>query len=156
MQSTADILDAHPVEARVCELVLHQFGGVTAFSGPISTVRSHEDNVVLKRHLGEPGKGRVLVLDGGGSRRVALLGDMVAGLAAANGWAGVVVNGCVRDVVALRALDVGIKALGTNPRPSGKAGAGEVDVPVDFGGITFEPGAMLYSDDDGVVVLNQG
>ncbi len=154
MHSTADILDAHPVEARVCELGLHQFGGVTAFSGLISTVRCHEDNVALKRHLGESGEGRVLVVDGGGSLRVALLGDMVAGLAARNGWVGVVVNGCVRDSVALRALDVGIKALGTNPRPSGKAGAGEIDVPVAFGGITFEPGAMLYSDDDGVVVLD--
>ena len=98
VNSTADILDAHPVEARVCELVLHQFGGVLAFAGPISTVRCHEDNVVLKRHLGEPGEGRVLVVDGGGSLRVALLGDMVAGLAAQNGWAGLVVNGCVRDV----------------------------------------------------------
>lgn len=153
MISTADILDAHPAEARVCEVVLHQFGGATSFSGPISTVRCHEDNVVLKRHLGEAGEGRVLVVDGGGSHRVALLGDMVAGLAAENGWAGVIVNGCVRDSVALRALGVGIKALGTNPRPSGKAGAGEIDVPVEFGGITFEPGAMLYSDDDGVVVI---
>jgi regulator of ribonuclease activity A len=154
VESTADILDAHPVEARVCELVLRQFGGVRAFAGPISTVRCHEDNVVLKGHLGEPGLGRVLVVDGGGSRRVALLGDIIAGLAATNGWAGVIVNGCVRDSVALRALDVGIKALGTNPRPSGKAGAGEIDVPVEFGGIVFEPGAMLYSDDDGVVVID--
>ncbi len=139
----------------MCGLVLRQFGGVTAFAGPVSTVRCREDNVVLKRHLGEPGEGRVLVVDGGGSLRVALLGDMVAGLAAENGWAGVVVNGCVRDSVALRRLAVGIKALGTNPRPSRKAGAGEVDVPVEFGGVTFEPGAMLYSDDDGVVVLDR-
>ena len=153
--STADILDAHPGEARVCERVLHQFGGVTAFSGPISTVRCFEDNVVLKRRLGEPGEGRVLVVDGGGSLRVALLGDMVAGLAAGNGWAGVVLNGCVRDSAALGVLGVGIKALGTNPRPSGKVGAGEIDVPLEFGGITFEPGAMLYSDDDGVVVVDR-
>ena len=80
---------------------------------------------------------------------------MVAGLAAANGWAGIVLNGCVRDATALRRLDVGIKALGTNPRPSGKAGAGEVDVAVEFGGIVFRPGAMLYSDDDGVVVIDR-
>ena len=154
MTSTADILDAYPAEAQVCGLVLHQFGGVSSFAGPISTVRCHEDNVVLKRHLGEPGEGRVLVVDGGGSLRVALLGDMVAGLAAANGWAGLVVNGCARDTVALRRLGVGIKALGTNPRSSGKAGAGEIDVPVEFGGVTFRPGAMLYSDDDGVVVVD--
>ena len=156
MTSTADILDAHPVEARVCELVFHQFGGVASFAGPISTVLCHEDNVVLKRHLGEPGEGRVLVVDGGGSLRVALLGDMVAGLAAENGWAGLVLNAGVRDVAALRLLHVGIKALGTNPRPSGKAGVGEFDVPVEFGGVTFRPGAMLYSDDDGVVVVDQG
>ena len=155
MTSTADILDRHPVEARVCELEFRQFGAVSSFAGPLSTVRCHEDNVVLKRHLGEAGAGRVLVVDGAGSRRVALLGDMVAGLAARNGWAGLVLNACVRDVAALRLLDVGIKALGTNPRPSGKLGAGEIDVPVEFGGITFRPGAMLYSDDDGVVVLDE-
>jgi regulator of ribonuclease activity A len=156
VSSTADILDGHPVEARVCELVLRQFGGVASFAGPISTVLCAEDNILLKRHLGEPGEGRVLVVDGGGSLRVALLGDMVAGLAARNGWAGLVVNGCVRDVAALRLLDVGIKALGTNPRPSGKTGGGEIDVPVEFGGVIFRPGAMLHSDDDGVVVLDQG
>ncbi|MSO95924.1 MAG: ribonuclease E inhibitor RraA [Thermoleophilia bacterium] len=155
MTSTADILDAHPVEARVCELVLHQFGGVNVFSGLISTVRCHEDNVVLKRHLGEPGEGRVLVVDGGGSRRTAVLGDMVGGLAAANGWAGIVLNACVRDSAELRRLDVGIKAIGTCPRPSEKEGVGEIDVPVEFGGIVFEPGAMLYSDDDGVVVVDR-
>ncbi len=154
MTSTADILDTHPGDARVCELVLLQFGGLGSFAGTVSTVRCFEDNAVVKRHVGEPGGGRVLVVDGGGSLRVALIGDMVAGLAAENGWAGIIVHGCVRDVAALRSLDVGIKALGTNPRPSGKSGAGEVDVPVEFGGVTFRPGAMLYSDDDGVVVID--
>lgn len=154
MTSTADILDTHPGDARVCELVLLQFGGLGSFAGTVSTVRCFEDNAVVKRHVGEPGGGRVLVVDGGGSLRVALIGDMVAGLAAENGWAGIIVHGCVRDVAALRSLDIGIKALGTNPRPSGKSGAGEVDVPVEFGGVTFRPGAMLYSDDDGVVVID--
>ena len=154
MISTADLLDEHPDDALVCALPLHQFGGLTAFSGAISTVRCHEDNVLLKQQVTVPGEGRVLVVDGGGSLRVALLGDMVAGLAAANGWAGVVVNGCVRDAAVLRHLPLGIKALGTCPRPSGKVGAGEIDVPVEFGGITFQPGAMLTSDDDGIVVLD--
>ena len=95
----------------------------------------------------------MLVIDGGGSLRVALLGDMVAGLAAANGWAGIVINGCVRDAAVLRHLPIGIKALGTCPRPSGKEGAGEVDVPLDLGGITIHPGARLVSDDDGMVLL---
>jgi regulator of ribonuclease activity A len=95
----------------------------------------------------------VLVVDGGGSFACALLGDNIAELAVSNGWAGIVVNGCVRDVVALGVLPIGIKALGTNPRPSGKAGAGEVGVPVTFGGAEFVPGAMLHADDDGVIVL---
>jgi regulator of ribonuclease activity A len=103
--------------------------------------------------VAEPGEGRVLVIDGGGSLRVALLGDMVAGLAAANGWVGIVVNGCVRDAAVLRHLPLGIKALGTCPRPSGKEGAGELDVPVEIGGITIHPGARLVSDDDGLIVL---
>jgi regulator of ribonuclease activity A len=109
--------------------------------------------VLVRRRAGEPGEGRVLVVDGGGSLRCALLGDNIAALAAAGGWAGVVVNGCVRDSVALDALGLGIKALGTNPRPSGKSGAGEVGVPVTFGNAEFAPGAMLHADDDGVIVL---
>ena len=112
--------------------------------------------MLLKQRVSEPGLGRVLVVDGGGSLRVALLGDMVAGLAAANGWAGLVINGCVRDVAVLRHLPIGIKALASNPRPSGKAGAGEIDVPVEIGGITIRPGAQLASDDDGIVVLDAG
>jgi len=94
----------------------------------------------------------VLVVDGGGSLHTSLVGDVIAGLAQGNGWAGLVVNGAVRDVVALGGLAIGLKALGSNPRKSGKAGAGEVDVPVSFGGVRFEPGAYLYSDEDGIVV----
>jgi regulator of ribonuclease activity A len=153
--STADLLDERP-DALVCLLPLEQFGGLPAFEGPVSTVRCFEDNVLVKARVAEPGQGRVLVVDGGGSVRVALLGDMVAGLAAANGWAGIVINGCVRDVAVLRHLPLGIKALGTCPRPSGKDGSGEVDVPLEFGGITIHPGARLVSDDDGVVVLPAG
>jgi regulator of ribonuclease activity A len=153
MTSTADLLDLHGDAAAVCELELLRFGGRAAFEGPVSTVRCFEDNVVLKRRVSEPGEGRVLVVDGGGSRRVALMGDMVAGLAAQNGWAGLVIHGCVRDSAALADLELGIAALGTNPRPSGKAGGGEVDVPVTFGGVTFRPGDHLASDADGVVVI---
>ena len=152
MTSTADLLDEHP-DALVCLLPFAQFGGLAAFEGPVATVRCFEDNVLVKARVAEPGEGRVLVIDGGGSVRVALLGDMVAGLAAANGWAGIVLNGCVRDVAVLRHLPIGIKALGSCPRPSGKVGAGAVDVPVELGGITIHPGARLFSDDDGVVVV---
>ena len=150
--TTSDVYDAHEA-AQVCELQLRSFGGAASFEGAISTVRCFEDNVVLRRRLSEPGDGRVLVVDGGGSLRCALLGDNVAGLAVGSGWAGVVVNGCVRDVEQLGRLPLGIKALGACPRPSAKAGAGEVDVPVAFGGATFVPGARLWSDADGIVVV---
>ena len=153
MTATADVLDEHGDAAQTCELELRQFGGVSSFEGPIATVRCFEDNLLVKQRAGEPGEGRVLVVDAGGSLRRALVGDMVAGAAQENGWAGLVIWGCVRDVAALRQLPLGIKALGSNPRPSAKDGAGEVDVPVTFGGVTFRPGAMLYSDDDGIAVV---
>jgi regulator of ribonuclease activity A len=153
MTSTADILDLHGDDAQVCALAFRSYGAVAKFSGRIATVRCLEDNVLLKVLLSEPGEGRVAVIDGGGSLRVALLGDRVAGSAVANGWAGVVLNGAVRDAAALRALPVGILALGTCPRPSAKEGAGWTELPVTFGDATFAPGDMLHADEDGVVVL---
>lgn len=152
MISTADLLDEHGERAAVCQLQFRGFGS-PAFSGPLATVRCPEHNVLLRRRLEEPGEGKVLVVDGEGSLRCALLGDNLARLALDNGWAGIVVNGYVRDSVALDALELGVKALGTNPRPSGKEARGEVDVPVNFGGVIFQPGALLYADEDGVVVL---
>lgn len=148
---TADVLDAHP-DAQVCLLQFRSFGA-QSFSGPIATVRCFEDNVALKATVSEPGNGRVLVVDGGGSLRCALLGDNIASIALENGWAGIVMNACVRDSVALDELGLGVKAIGTNPRPSSKGGAGDVNVPVTFGEATFTPGATLYADDDGVVVI---
>jgi regulator of ribonuclease activity A len=150
--TTSDLFDEHP-GAQSCETQLRQFGGVRAFSGPIATVRCREDNVLLRARVDEAGEGRVLVVDGGGSFACALLGDNIAGIAAANGWAGLVLNACVRDVAALAELPIGIKALGTNPRPSGKTGAGEIDVTVTFGNAEFTPGALLHADDDGVIVI---
>jgi regulator of ribonuclease activity A len=150
--ATADLLDEHP-DAAVCSLVFRQFGGVSAVDGEIATVSCFEDNVLVRQRVNEAGAGRVLVVDGGGSYRVALAGDNIASLALENGWAGLIVNGCVRDSVALRELAIGIKALGTHPKPSSKAGGGELDVPVTFGGVTFHPGARVVSDDDGIVVL---
>ena len=129
------------------------FGGRRRFSGPIRTVACFQDNALVKKVLSEPGNGAVLVVDGGGSLHTALVGDLIAGLAQEHGWAGLVVNGAVRDTEALGALDLGIKALGSNPRKSAKLAAGEVDVPVRFGGATFRPGRHLYSDEDGVVVV---
>jgi regulator of ribonuclease activity A len=150
--STADLSDEHS-DALVCGLQLRQFGGVTEFSGPIATVRCVDDNVLLRQQIEGPGNGRVLVVDGGGSLRSALVGDLIAGIAAANGWVGCVMNAGVRDTAVLRHLPIGIKALGSVPKRSAKEGVGEVDVPVEFGGITFTPGAVLTSDDDGIVVL---
>ncbi|MGI5270202.1 ribonuclease E activity regulator RraA [Nonomuraea sp. CA-218870] len=150
--STADLYDERGDELDSCDLQLRQYGGRRAFHGRIATVRCHQDNALVKAALAEPGEGRVLVVDGGGSVRTALMGDVIAGSAVAGGWAGVVINGAVRDVAALRELDLGVKALGSNPRKSAKDGAGERDVPVSFGGVTFHPGAELWSDDDGILV----
>ncbi|MBB6550557.1 ribonuclease E activity regulator RraA [Nonomuraea rubra] len=152
---TADLYDERGDQLDSCDLQLRQYGGRHAFAGPVVTVLCHEDNALLKSILAEPGEGRVLVVDGGGSLHTALMGDVIAGLAVSNGWAGVVINGAVRDVAALRELDLGIKALGSNPRKSGKQGTGERDVPVTFGGVTFHPGAELFSDDDGILVTRR-
>jgi regulator of ribonuclease activity A len=154
LTSTADLLDQHGDRAAVCEIEFRSFGAIREFEGEITTVRCFEDNVLVRRRVSEPGRGRILVVDGGGSLRVALLGDNLAGSALANDWAGLVIHGCVRDSAALRGLGIGIAALGTNPRPSAKQGAGERDVAVTFGGVTFRPGAILYADDDGIVVLD--
>lgn len=151
---TADLVDDIGPGARSCDLQFRQFGGCAAFAGRISTVRCFEDNALLKSVLSTPGAGKVLVVDGAGSLHTALVGDVIAELARTNGWAGLIVHGAVRDAATLRTLDIGIKALGTNPRTSGKAGAGECGVPVDFGGISFVPGEVVYSDDDGLVVVD--
>lgn len=150
---TADLVDDIGPDVRSCDTQFHQFGGRTEFAGRIATVRCFEDNALCKSVLSEPGAGRVLVVDGDGSLHTALIGDVIAELARSNGWAGLIVYGAVRDATTLRTLDVGIKALGTNPRKSGKTGAGQVDVTVEFGGITFVPGETAYSDDDGIVVV---
>jgi len=150
--STADLYDEHGEALQSCDLQFRQFGGRSAVTGTAVTVRCFQDNALLKSVLSEPGEGRVLVVDGGGSLHTALMGDLIAGLGVANGWAGVIINGAVRDVAVLRTLALGIKALGSNPRKSGKTGAGERDVPVSFGGITVRSGDQVTSDDDGIVV----
>jgi regulator of ribonuclease activity A len=152
--STTELCDRHPDAVRVADPILRDFGGAFAFSGPLATVRVHEDNVLVRAALSEPGLGRVLVVEGGGSMRCALLGDQLASLALTNGWGGLVVNGCVRDTRALAQLPLGIKALGAHPVRSAKAGRGEREVPVRFAGVTFEPGAHLWADEDGIVVAD--
>ena len=152
MPSTADLLDEHGDAADVCLIQFRSYGA-PSFSGAVETVRCAEDNVLVRAQATSPGEGRVLVVDGGGSMRCALVGDNIALLARDNGWSGLVINGCVRDTKALGSLGIGVLALGSNPRPSRKDGRGAVGVPVTFGGITFLPGSLLYADDDGVVVV---
>lgn len=151
--TVADLCDAHEDEIEVCVLALRDFGGRRAFSGPIRTVRCHEDNSLVKATLETPGEGCVLVVDGGGSLRRALVGDMLAATAVANGWAGIVVNGAVRDTAVLANLELGVKALGAIPMRSVKRGEGVVDTPVAFGGVVFVPGDRLHADEDGVAIL---
>ena len=150
---TADLVDEIGPDVRSCDIQFRQFGGRSEFAGPISTVRCFQDNALLKSILSQPGAGGVLVIDGDGSLHTALVGDLIAELARSNGWAGLVVHGAVRDAAALRGIDLGIKALGTNPRKSTKTGAGERDVELTLGGVTFVPGEIAYSDDDGIVVI---
>lgn len=149
---TADLVDEIGEDVRSCDTQFRDLGGRTEFFGPVSTVRCFQDNALLKSVLGEPGEGRVLVIDGGGSVHTALVGDIIAELGRSNGWSGVVVNGAIRDSAVVGGMDFGCKALGTNPRKSTKTGAGERDVTVSFGGVDFAPGDMLYADTDGIVV----
>ena len=151
--SSADACDEHGDRATVCALPFRQFGGVRAFAGAAATVRCDDDNVLLREQLSDPGAGRVLVVDAGGSLRSALVGDTIATIALENGWAGILINGGVRDSASIATREVGIAALGTCPRRSRKDGRGEVGVPVTFGGATFTPGDTVVADEDGVVVL---
>jgi regulator of ribonuclease activity A len=149
---TVDLVDAHQDRVRSCEIQFRQFGATRSFFGPIRTIRTFEDNALIRETLSTPGNGAVLVVDAGGSLRAALVGDMIAELGVEHGWAGLVIWGAVRDVGPLGALPIGIKALGSNPMKSAKNRVGQLDVPVTFGGVLFTPGEMLYSDDDGILV----
>lgn len=149
--STADLYDELGDKLQSVSLQFQNLGGHTQFTGPIRTVRCHRDNALLKSVLSTPGEGAVLVIDGGGSLESALVGDIIAGLGVDNGWAGIIVNGVIRDRVAISELPIGVKALGSNPRKSSKEGTGEADQPVTFGGVTFTPGFTVWSDEDGIV-----
>jgi len=149
--ATTDLCDAHP-GVQVAEPVLHHFGGRRRFAGQVATILCLEDNSKVREAVGEPGQGRVLVVDGGGSLQCALLGDLLAEKAVANGWSGVVVNGCVRDTGRLGTLPLGVMARAAHPRRSEKRGHGERNVPVRYAGVTFHPGDFVYADEDGLIV----
>ncbi len=149
---TTDLCDEHEGAVEVCEPMFRSYGGRRRFAGPASTVSCLDDNSRVREAVGEPGHGRVLVVDGGGSRQCALLGDLLAARAVENGWAGVVVHGCVRDTAVIAGLDLGVLAIDAHPRRSKKRGEGHREVTVRFGGVSFHPGAWVYADEDGVVV----
>ncbi|MBD0843967.1 ribonuclease E activity regulator RraA [Streptomyces sp. TRM68416] len=155
-EATADVCDRLEGTARTCTAQLRLYGGRVRFGGVIDTVRCREDNVLVRTALSRPGQGRVLVVDGAGSLRTALLGDALALLARDNGWSGVIVHGAVRDVARLRELDFGMAALGSNPHRSGKAGTGTAGEPVSFGEVVFTPGDTVHVDEDGVVLVPRG
>lgn len=149
---TADLCDAHEDQVHVVAPMFRSYGGRTAFGGPIATLKLFEDNSLVRKALESPGEGRVLVIDGGGSMRCALVGDQLAELAVNNGWSGIVVYGCIRDSKAIGQMDLGVFALGTHPKKTIKRNSGEADLPLVFGGVTFTPGHYLYADEDGVIV----
>lgn len=153
--ATTDLCDAHADRVWVAEPMLYDFGGRSAFHGAIVTLKLFEDNSLVRASLEQPGDGRVLVVDGGGSLRCALVGDQLAALGHTNGWSGIVVYGCVRDTAELARIDLGIKALAAHPLRSVKRGEGQRDLPVHFAGIVFRPGHYLYADDDGLIVTEQ-
>ena len=152
---TCDLCDDHPDDVRVCEPMFGSFGGREAFGGEIVTVKCHEDNSRVKELLATPGKGKVLVVDGGGSMRCALMGDMIGESAVQQGWEGVIVYGCVRDVDALAQLDLGVHAVAAIPLKSVRKGVGETGLDITFGAVTFVQGQYVYADNNGVIVATR-
>jgi regulator of ribonuclease activity A len=152
---TADLCDEFGAEVRVAEPLFRDWGGSVAFAGPVETVRVFEDNALVRQVLETHGRGRVLVVDGGGSLRTALVGGNLAALAHRNEWAGLLIHGSVRDSEELRTVPIGVKAMATVPRKSGKRGEGEQGVAVTFAGLTFTRGCHHYADRDGVIIADR-
>jgi len=152
---TADLYDEYADQLKIAEPIFRDFGRRKVFCGEIVTVKVFEDNVLVKKILGENGSGKVLVVDGGGSLRCALLGDNLASLAKESGWDGLIIYGCIRDSAEIATIEVGVKALNTHPAKSIKKGEGDVNIPVSFSGVTFNPGEYVYADEDGVVLSTQ-
>ena len=155
IKSTPDLCDDYPDLVRVLEPIFSNYGGRERFSGPLVTIKCFEDNSAVKELVGTPGEGRVLVVDAGGSMRRACLGDMLAEQASVNGWAGLVIYGCIRDVDEIMATDIGVQALGTHPMKTDKKGIGELGISVTFAGVTFSLGDYVYADNNGIIVSSQ-
>ena len=152
---TADLCDEHADRIQICDPEFTSFGGRVRFHGPVSTIRCFEDNSRVREAVGEPGHGRVLVVDAGGSRRCAMLGDLLAAKAVENGWSGVVMNGMIRDSADIAAMDLGVKALGTHPLKSVKRSVGGRDIPVRIARVTLTPGGYVYADEYGVICSDE-
>lgn len=153
--TTPDLCDDHGDAVRVAQPLLRHFGGREAFCGPIATVKCFEDNSKVGESLRAAGKGRVLVVDGGGSLRRSLLGDKLVQLAIDNNWAGIVINGCARDIEQVRDMPIGVMALASIPRKTEKRGEGRCGLPVEFAGVTFNPDEYLYADANGIIVTER-
>ncbi|UOQ92346.1 ribonuclease E activity regulator RraA [Halobacillus shinanisalinarum] len=149
---TADICDIHREKVQVADSVFKLFGKVKSFSGPIHTVKVYEDNVLVKKALQSIPEGSILVVDGGGSRKCALLGDNLAHIAVTRQLSGIIVYGCIRDSAQINEMDIGVFAIGTNPLKSNKQGKGQENIPVQFAGVNIEPGFHLYADEDGILI----
>ena len=152
---TADLCDEFDDQIQVAQPLFLDYGGRITFQGPIHTLKIFEDNSLVRSALEQPGQGKVLVIDGGASMRCALVGGNLAVLAAKNDWAGIIVNGCIRDSEEMAAQPVGVKALATNPRKSVKKGTGDENITVRFADVTFSPNHYVYADEDGIVVAEQ-
>jgi len=155
MKSTPDLCDQYPDLIQVVEPMFSNYGGRERFGGEIVTVKCFEDNSVVKQLVATEGQGRVIVVDGGGSMRRACLGDLLAEKASVNGWAGLIIYGCIRDVDEIMATDIGVQALGAHPMKTEKKGIGETQIPVTFGGVTFNPGHYIYADNNGIVIASK-
>jgi len=150
--STPDLCDHNPDSICVLEPMFASYGARDSFCGEIVTIKCFEDNSLVKENVGKPGAGKVLVVDGGGSLRRALLGDLIATNASDNKWEGIIIYGCVRDVEVLANIDIGIQAIGSVPLKTEKRGVGELNVPLRFGGASIVPGDYIYADINGVIV----
>lgn len=150
--STPDLCDQYPERVRVLDALFRSYGGQIRFTGEIVTVKCFEDNSRVKELAAQEGRGKVMVVDGGGSLRKALLGDLIAESAINNGWAGFLIFGCIRDVEVIAALSLGVVALNATPLKTERKNLGEVNVPVSFAGQTFHPGEYLYVDASGILV----
>ncbi|UOY06421.1 ribonuclease E activity regulator RraA [Muricauda sp. SCSIO 64092] len=152
---TADLWDEHTTALKVLPLELQNYGGKTAFCGEIVTLKVYEDNSYVRKTLEENGNGKVLVVDGGGSKRCALVGDNIASLANENGWEGIIIYGCIRDSKVIKTMDVGIKAIGTCPVKSRKQNIGSKGETLLIEGTEIVPGNYIYSDEDGILLSTE-